>query len=323
MSALVEMVNALNETDAVREAVARAAWLVERCLHVGGSEVAALLGLDPWKSELGVWASKVNPTLDDEDSDAMELGREVEPAVARMFSRRHPEYRVHDRGRYAIIRHPDAPLGVTLDRDLYVANDTGAFPDLSEGVLEIKHSAKYSEWLDGVPLRVNVQVQAQLACTGRSHGWVAAVVSGRYREHRIERDDAFIEKMLERVREFWQLVETKTEPDVSKPFDLSVVKMLHPLDSGVTVEADASHEAFVSAWQAAKDRRDLAAKDYDLAESALRQAIGDATWLALPDGRKVACKVEPRKAELCKSCSAEVRKATEPRVLRLSKGGAR
>lgn len=295
------------------EKLARAAWLASRCLHVGGSEVAAILGLDPWKSPLGVWASKMSPALDDEDSDAMELGREVEPAIARMFARRHPEYQVHDRGRYEIIQHPAAPLGVTLDRDLYT-------DDGNNGVLEIKHSAKYSEWLDGVPLRVQVQVQAQLACTGRSHGWVAAVVSGRYREHRVERDDAFIEKMLDEVRAFWELIEHRVEPNATEPFDLAVVKLLHPKDSGVTLQADASHGAFVAAYENAKAAKVEAERSFELADAALRQAIGDATWLVLPDGRKVACKVEPRKPECCKSCGAQVRPGGEPRVLRIQKG---
>ena len=300
------------------EKVSREMWLAERRKGVGASEVAAILGLDPWRTALGVWADKALDISEDKDSEAMEIGRELEEPIARMWHKRHPGWGVNDPGRHAIKRHPDAPLTCTLDRIIY-AGMVGIEPD--KGVLEIKASSKTEEWAGGPPLRYIVQVQAQLAVTGYQWGYLVALLGGRRLvEHRVERDDVFIAKMLDEVRTFWNLVETKQQPDVTKPYDLAVVKLLHPKDSGVTFPADIPGEAFVASYEEAKAAKSEADKRFELAEAALRQHVGDATWMMLADGRKVACKVEPRKAELCKSCSAEVRKATEPRVLRLSKG---
>lgn len=300
------------------EHLARLLWLEERRKGVGASEVAAILGLDPWKTALGVWASKVHgdETI---DSEVMEIGRELEEPGARMFARRFPDLVVQDPGMYTIRRHRNAPLFATCDRDL---ETRGPAHENDRGVLEIKASSKTDEWTGGPPLRYVCQVQAQLAVTGRTWGYLAALLGGRkFVAHRIERDDAFIDAMLDKVREFWSLVESKTEPDATKPFDLSVVKLLHPKDSGTTIEADAAGEAFVAAWESATKAKREAEESHKLTEAALRQHVGDATWMALPDGRKVQAKVEPRKAECCKQCGGIVREASEPRVLRVVKAG--
>lgn len=299
---------------------ARQKWLEERRKGIGASEVAAILGLDPWRSALGVWADKTGAASEDRDSEAMEIGRELEEPIARMFGRRFPEYEVGTVGQYSIWHHSESPLLCTLDRVLTTEDKTSERNGW-DGVLEIKASSKTDEWAGGPPLRYVVQVQGQLACTGRRWGYLAALLGGRKLvTHRIERDDAFIERMLDQVRAFWKLVETRTEPPVSKPYDLAVIKLLHPSDSGVTEVANGAMEAVVSAWEGATKAKRDAEETHKLAEATLRQAIGATTWLTLSDGRQLQSKVEPRKAEQCESCGHVVRKATEPRVLRLVKG---
>jgi predicted phage-related endonuclease len=47
----------------VGDQVNRADWLEWRRGGIGGSDVAAILGVSPWRTEFDVWASKVAPDV--------------------------------------------------------------------------------------------------------------------------------------------------------------------------------------------------------------------------------------------------------------------
>ena len=48
----------------------RAAWLAERRSGIGGSDIAAILGLSPWKTAVDVWLDKTGQREDDTVGDA-------------------------------------------------------------------------------------------------------------------------------------------------------------------------------------------------------------------------------------------------------------
>lgn len=291
----------------------RQRWLEERRKSVGASEVAALLGLDPWRGPLAVWAAKVHgePEI---SSEVMELGHDLEDGIARAFSRRHPSFILTHPGSTTIKRHPEAPLHATLDRELLDKSD------LSVGVLEIKNTSKAFEWIDGVPLRVQCQVQAQLAVTGRRWAYVAALINGRdLVTHRIERDEDDIAAILCAVRDFWPLVEARMEPGAAHPYDLNVVKRLHPDDSGEVLDTDDGVDALVAEWTAARDTLKASEAKADELEAKLRQAIGGATYARLASGYYLTAKTQTRRAKVC-ACGAVVAQESKSRPLRVGKG---
>lgn len=63
------------------------AWLAERRTGIGGSDVAAILGLNEWTSPYTVWADKLGLLPEREDSEAMRQGRDLEHYVAERFSK--------------------------------------------------------------------------------------------------------------------------------------------------------------------------------------------------------------------------------------------
>src|ERR1700694_1448834 len=66
---------------------ARAQWLEAGRAGIGGSDAAAILGLDPWRSGLDVWRSKVEPTPPTEEERFLfKLGHLLEPVTARLYS---------------------------------------------------------------------------------------------------------------------------------------------------------------------------------------------------------------------------------------------
>ena len=54
---------------------------LDRTKSIGGSDVAAILGISPWRTRLDVWREKALGDLDAKTSPAMEAGLRMEPAI--------------------------------------------------------------------------------------------------------------------------------------------------------------------------------------------------------------------------------------------------
>ena len=54
-------------------------WLAERRKSLGGSDMGAVLGLNRFRSPYSVWADKTGKLPDTADSEAMRIGRDLEP----------------------------------------------------------------------------------------------------------------------------------------------------------------------------------------------------------------------------------------------------
>lgn len=178
--------------------ISRDQWLRLRTYGLGGSDAAAVCGLDPWSSPFAVYQSKIHPSPD-EDNPAMEWGRKLEPLVAEHFAEQHRDLGVGDyREMYA---HPGRPWQLaTPDRVLHDDTD-------EPGILEIKTTSwrRADEWADGnVPDAAALQTHHYLAVTGFRWAWIAVLIDGRdYLERRVERDDLLIERLTRMEAEFW------------------------------------------------------------------------------------------------------------------------
>ena len=175
-------------------------WLEARKRGIGGSDVAAVMGISPWKSPLEVWLEKTGradaPDLSDRESVAM--GTELESVVLDMYRRRHPDHAAQRVN--AILTSTVRPWAqASLDG---IVKD----PELGWGVLEIKTGSKESEWADGVPLHYLTQVTHYLSVTGYKFADVAALIGDfglHYHEYRVMRDEEDLKAVVERVDEFW------------------------------------------------------------------------------------------------------------------------
>ena len=62
-----------------------------RRFAIGGSEAAAVLGMSPWQSPMDVWLRKmglVEETPDPRREEMFQLGKDMEPVIAKMYERR-------------------------------------------------------------------------------------------------------------------------------------------------------------------------------------------------------------------------------------------
>ena len=63
----------------------RAEWLKLRQMGIGGSDVAALLGLSKWRTPLDVYNSKIEEP-EETDNASMEWGRRLEPVIREKYA---------------------------------------------------------------------------------------------------------------------------------------------------------------------------------------------------------------------------------------------
>jgi predicted phage-related endonuclease len=108
----------------------------------------------------------------------------------------------------AVLQHPTIPFMLAnVDREVVGNRDVQ--------LLECKTAGEFGArlWHDGVPEYVQLQVQHQLAVTGRQAADAAVLICGQKLEvHRIERDDLLIARLIELEAAFWRYVETDTPP---------------------------------------------------------------------------------------------------------------
>jgi len=179
-------------------------WLWHRRKSIGGSDAAAIVGLNPWSSPYAVWADKCGLIPPKEDNEAMRLGRDLEEYVAKRFCE---ETGKRVRRENNIIINPDYPFAhANVDR-LIVGNNEG---------LEIKTttSLNLKRFKNGeYPANFYVQCCHYLAVTGAERWYLAVLILGKeLKIFCIERDEAEIRALMDEERKFWSLVESGTPP---------------------------------------------------------------------------------------------------------------
>lgn len=74
----------------------REEWLKERALRIGGSDASAVLGLNPYRTNLELWQIKAGQLIPEDISDKpyVRFGTEAERYIRELFKLEHPQYKV-------------------------------------------------------------------------------------------------------------------------------------------------------------------------------------------------------------------------------------
>lgn len=254
-------------------------WREERRKGIGGSDVAAIMGLSQWRGPYTVWAEKcgIAEPEDISDKPSVVWGNLLEHVIGEHFRSEHPEMVV--RRVNAICRSIERPWAqASLDYEI-------VSPDMGPGVLEIKTAGFRSsdEWDYGVPVFYQTQVAHYLSVTGRSYAYVAVLIGGQdYREYLIERDEDDISAVNSAVDDFWQLVIERREP-TAEPVDASILFKSHEEPSSdLVINPEAGR--VLAEWLTACDDLKRASEAKREAETKLKQMIGDSRGLSMSDG---------------------------------------
>lgn len=269
----------------------REAWLAQRRLGIGSSDVAPILGMSNFSSAYSTWVDKVEG-LPEDDNDAMKWGRKLEAVVADEFAERHPEFLVVKP--VVMFAHAEhAFMQANPDRILAPASkslEPGDDPLKPCALLEIKTSNYTDDWQENPPDYVLLQVQHQLAVMGLSKAYVALLMFGReYREWVIERDDATIALLIEHEAEFWRRVVEKDPPapDGSEATTDAVKWLYRDADPDAEFEGGERAAGLLRKRAAFKAEVTEAEKRVEAVENELRTMFGDRVHLLI-DGEAAA-----------------------------------
>lgn len=259
--------------------LSREEWLQVRKKGLGSSDAAAAVGLNPYQSQLELWLVKTgrdgNLPKDDpnDESSPMYWGTLLEPIVAAHYTKRTG---LKVRRVNSVLQHPEHNwLLANIDREVLGSSEVSILECKTAGL----HGSKL--WRDGVPEYVQLQVQHQLAVTGKAAADVAVLLGGQELQvHRVVRDDKLIARLLELEARFWAYVESDTPPPADGSDSAAqALQALYPYDSGATLDlrADTKLSTTFSDWLAVKARREELETQEAQYKTTLQQAMGEAT----------------------------------------------
>lgn len=263
----------------------------DRTKFIGGSDIAAVLGISPWRTAVDLWLDKTKPPVEgSHNAAAKRRGTRLEPYILDMIREEHGLEIITRNERYIDAEVP------------YFAAEIDA-ETVDENV-EIKtvHPFKAKDWgeldTDQLPLHYIAQVQWGLGIRSKARARVFALIGDDLRPYVIERDDETITALRERASEFWtKYVAPKVRPplDFADSRTLETLRQIYPGTDGSTVEANVMHEH----WRAVLATAESAADKYqgviDGAKAHLMSEMGNAALLRFADGKSFRRKQMTRK----------------------------
>lgn len=207
----------------------REEWLAERKTFIGGSEASAILGLNPYKSNIEVWQEKTGRIIPEDISykPYVKYGIEAEQYLTALFALDHPQYEVKANTNYTVYRHPKYPfVAGTLDGEL-IEKETGRRGILEIKTTEILNSMHREKWNDQIPNNYYIQILHYFLSTGWDFAILKAQLKTVYgddvrlntRHYHIERADVLedLDYLLEQEIKFWWHVEKDIKPNLVLP----------------------------------------------------------------------------------------------------------
>lgn len=254
---------------------------MDRTKYIGGSDVAGILGISPWRTALDVYLDKVQPRKESPSPGKQKIftrGQRMEPYVIDLLS---------EETGLVIARRGERYIDPELP---FIAAEIDAEAESGENI-EIKTCSPFKarEWgeqqTDSIPVYYTAQAMHGLMVTGKKVCVFGVLIGADdFRVYRVERDDETIAAIREKEIQFWEMVTTLTPPPISSVGD---VMRVFDRDVGTGIEADGK------ALDALFKLRELQAKQKELkdeiefAEQKLKIFMQDNSYISL-DGKQLA-----------------------------------
>lgn len=202
-------------------------WLKGRMIGIGGSDASAVVGLNPYKSNIDLFEEKIGRRVPEDISDkpCVIYGKKAEEYIRELFKLDYPEYQVSHH-EYHILQSLEYPfMQASLDGEL-------VDQDGRKGILEIKttnilQSMQYEKWKDRIPDNYYIQVLHYLLVTGWQFVVLRAHLNTEWggekrttvKHYFIERSDVEddLKMLLEEEKKFWEYVESGRKPPLILP----------------------------------------------------------------------------------------------------------
>ena len=248
-------------------------WHELRAKRIGGSDVGAILGVNPYKSIVDVYVDKTEGS-NFKGNELTHWGHMLEGTILKEFSNKHKELIVYE-----------VPYSVV--NDFLIANLDGALKDKETGdygVLEIKTTSLWNkkDWEDDViPQYYYAQVQHYLMLTGYKFAYIAVLIGGQqYKEFKIERSEEDISLIRNKATEFYQenlLKKIPPMPDGSDAYMNYLKQKALEIENNKVIEFSDLEEKAAKIKELSKEINSLKKEQDLLKEEVMLELINNGT----------------------------------------------
>lgn len=189
-------------------------WVEARKDGLGGSEIAAIAGLSPWKSKSALWYEKTGVVVERKERPHLWWGTAVEDVIAQRWVEQEAARHVMKTGMW----RSKIWQFMYADPDRFIVPTARSKTPV--GILEIKttHDFNAHEWgkykgNEAIPPYYNAQIQWYLAAFGLSDAVCAVVIGqGDYREYPIRASAIDQKFLIDLATDFMDSIRNNTPP---------------------------------------------------------------------------------------------------------------
>ncbi|MFG2978826.1 YqaJ viral recombinase family protein [Streptomyces sp. NPDC048331] len=249
-------------------------WHAARAAGIGGSEIAAVLGLSPYESRFSLWHRKKGLLAPVDETSVMYWGKKHEPTICDEFAERHPEFKVAPSPTYATIGRPWQIANP--DRHLWPAEDPRFLAPIEE-LLEAKTSRDDEGWgeegTDQIPVYYRAQCLWYLDVLRARRCHVAVLIGlSDYREYVVEYDEAEARVLREAGAEFVRTLAAGERPSIDG--HTATYQAIRDLPEGLDAVDVEIPTVLRDRWYAAQDAAWIAEDELTACKSELLDLIG-------------------------------------------------
>lgn len=254
---------------------------------IGSSDVAAILGISPFRTAFDVYVEKVDG-FESEQTEWQEIGDLLEPVVLELYRRR----------RGLTTDHMERPGTIRHMKHSWVVDSPDAIAALPDGWRAVEAKApRYldkASWGDAgsdvIEEAYIIQAQWHLETLRHATGLtpfdvcdVPVLFGGSdFRIFEVKRDAELAGMLIEECGKFWRdHIEARRPPkmDGSRHAPAWLAKRF-PRDARPLIEATVEEEALVTKLQAAVRERDAAEAVFETLKNQTKERIGDAAGIS-------------------------------------------
>lgn len=205
----------------------REEWLKHRMQGIGGSEISAVVGLNPYMSNVDLWELKTGAMEPEDISDKpyIKYGTQAEPLLRELFKLDFPQYEVfyEENNSFRNSKFPWALASL----DGWIRDETGRVGVWECKTTNILQSMQKEKWNRQIPSNYYCQVLFYMAVIEADFAVLKAQMKTEFngipylqtRHYFIERSDVQedMDYLMEKGTEFWESVKNKEKPGLLLP----------------------------------------------------------------------------------------------------------
>lgn len=218
----------------------------DRRTYIGGTDLAAIMRMSRWKSELTVYLEKkadAPPAF--EPNERMEFGLMAEQLVADLWMKRTGK-KATKRGVLTTLRHKDYPY-IACHPDRSVVGENALLECKTAEIMKLREwkntTDENGEEVENIPAEYILQCHQQMLVTGCDRVYIACAIGfGNFVTKVIERDEKILKNILDKQVSWWttHIVGNKM-PENLLAMDSDNLDLLYPTakpDTVITYDDD-------------------------------------------------------------------------------------